>query len=262
MLNLRKKDNHMETTLPQDDLKLQEAFRIIISIDSFSDYIVDIAELVYNGNLDKENLEKILKEHKISRVQDIKEELLDLLIVYINLILKDHIITDNEKRNIELLKIYFKIKEGDFYKYRRDAIEDSLTRQFEILYADNIIDKDEALCNVGLQDLFDLSYDQIDGFKEKEVRNALERGATITDLDTVKYPKVFLMNNEVAGRSISKQVMIDVWNRDGGKCVECKSKDKLEYDHIIPFSTGGSNTFRNIQLLCESCNRKKKNKIG
>jgi hypothetical protein len=244
-----------------DNPELKEAFEIIISIDSFSDYIVDLAELVYTGNLDKLNIEKVLKEHNIENIKDIKEEILDLLIVYINLILKDHIITDIEKKNIETLKIYLKIKEGDFFKYRPDAIEDCLNRQFELLYGDNKIESNEALYNVGLQDLFDLSYDQFDTYKEKEVRNALERGASIADLDTAKYPKVFLLNNEVAGRSISKQVMIDVWNRDGGKCVKCGSQDKLEYDHIIAFSKGGSNTFRNIQLLCEACNRKKKNSI-
>ena len=53
-----------------------------------------------------------------------------------------------------------------------------------------------------------------------------------------------------------------VWQRDGGRCVECASKEKLEYDHIIPFSEGGSNTDRNLQLLCEPCNRSKGSKIG
>ncbi|MFZ3207366.1 MAG: tetratricopeptide repeat protein [Geobacteraceae bacterium] len=52
-----------------------------------------------------------------------------------------------------------------------------------------------------------------------------------------------------------------VWNRDGGCCVECASKEKLEYDHIIPHSKGGSDTERNIQLLCEKCNRSKHAKI-
>ena len=48
-----------------------------------------------------------------------------------------------------------------------------------------------------------------------------------------------------------------VWRRDNGRCVVCGSQEKLEYDHIIPISMGGSNTERNIQLLCEKHNRSK-----
>lgn len=252
----------MEMTLSKDDLELHEAFGIILSIESFSDYIADIAELIYNNELSRENLETILTDHKIRGVEDIKEELLDLLIVYINLILNDHIISDKEKRNIGLLKIYFKIKEGDFYNNRYYEVKDILNRQFERLYLDNSINKEEALQNVDLQDLFDLSYDQFDEFKEKEVRKALEQGADIFELDTAKYPKVSKTVNDDAGRSISQQVKDLVWNRDNGKCRECGSNEKLEFDHIIPFSKGGSNTYRNIQLLCEPCNRTKTNKIG
>ncbi len=56
---------------------------------------------------------------------------------------------------------------------------------------------------------------------------------------------------------ISDQVRMFVWQRDQGKCVVCGSREKLEFDHVIPFSKGGSNTDRNIQLLCETCNRSK-----
>jgi len=61
---------------------------------------------------------------------------------------------------------------------------------------------------------------------------------------------------------ISQETQDRVWNRDGGKCVKCGSAEKLEFDHIIPFSKGGANTYRNLQLLCEKCNRTKSNKIG
>ena len=61
---------------------------------------------------------------------------------------------------------------------------------------------------------------------------------------------------------IPQEVQDKVWNRDEGKCVNCGSQKFLEFDHIIPFSKGGSNTYRNLQLLCETCNRKKSNKIG
>jgi hypothetical protein len=63
-------------------------------------------------------------------------------------------------------------------------------------------------------------------------------------------------------RYIPKHVKREVWRRDQGKCIECGSKEKLEYDHIIPVSKGGSNTARNVQLLCENCNRTKSSKIG
>ncbi len=63
-------------------------------------------------------------------------------------------------------------------------------------------------------------------------------------------------------RNIPKSVMREVWRRDDGKCTQCGSNEYIEYDHIIPHAKGGSNTERNIQLLCESCNRKKSDKIG
>lgn len=61
--------------------------------------------------------------------------------------------------------------------------------------------------------------------------------------------------------TIPQNVKDKVWQRDNGMCVECGSKEKLEFDHIIPVVKGGSSTYRNIQLLCESCNRKKHDKI-
>jgi hypothetical protein len=56
---------------------------------------------------------------------------------------------------------------------------------------------------------------------------------------------------------IPEAVRLFVWQRDRGQCVTCGSTVRLEFDHIIPLADGGSNTERNIQLLCESCNRTK-----
>ena len=63
-------------------------------------------------------------------------------------------------------------------------------------------------------------------------------------------------------KAISNEVQVMVWNRDNGKCVQCGRNKNLEFDHIIPISQGGSNTARNLQLLCEKCNRSKGSKIG
>lgn len=61
---------------------------------------------------------------------------------------------------------------------------------------------------------------------------------------------------------IPQHVRIEVWQRDEGRCVECRRKENLEFDHIIPFSMGGADTVRNIQLLCEGCNRAKGASLG
>jgi HNH endonuclease len=60
---------------------------------------------------------------------------------------------------------------------------------------------------------------------------------------------------------IPESVRIGVWRRDGGCCARCGSRERLEYDHIVPLDKGGSNTVRNVELLCERHNREKGNKI-
>jgi 5-methylcytosine-specific restriction endonuclease McrA len=56
---------------------------------------------------------------------------------------------------------------------------------------------------------------------------------------------------------IPAAVRVFVWNRDGGRCSRCGGQERLEFDHIIPVALGGSHTSRNLQLLCETCNRSK-----
>lgn len=59
-------------------------------------------------------------------------------------------------------------------------------------------------------------------------------------------------------RIIPSNVKQAVWKRDNGKCVKCGTDMNLHFDHIIPFSKGGTSlTENNIQLLCMDCNYKK-----
>ncbi len=46
-----------------------------------------------------------------------------------------------------------------------------------------------------------------------------------------------------------------------GKCVLCGSSYRMEVDHIIPWSKGGTHDEANLQVLCMPCNRKKSNKL-
>ncbi len=97
----------------------------------------------------------------------------------------------------------------------------------------------------------------VNTFPQEAILKGFSPGGIIIMTNTRAYS-----NNNGPGRhSIPKAVKQEVWQRDGGKCVECGSKENLEYDHIIPISKGGANTARNIQLLCEKHNRSKSDKI-
>ena len=174
----------MNTFLFKNDIQLQKAFSYI-STQNFSSYIKKISALIRNNILDEHNLDKVLNEYDIKRITEIKEEILDMLLAYINFILSDNFITDIEAKNFKQLKRFFGVREGDFYKHRYREIENILDGQFKLIYSDNKIDTDEALHKVGLQELFDLGYDQFLQLINKEVRAALERGANPGELDSI-----------------------------------------------------------------------------
>ena len=59
-------------------------------------------------------------------------------------------------------------------------------------------------------------------------------------------------------RIIPATVKLEVWNRDGGKCRLCDASDELHFDHVLPFSRGGTSlTAENVQLLCARHNLQK-----
>ena len=63
-------------------------------------------------------------------------------------------------------------------------------------------------------------------------------------------------------RIIPQSIKLAVWKRDKGRCCICGSTDNLHFDHIIPFSKGGTSLDKkNIQLLCARHNLLKKDNI-
>lgn len=64
--------------------------------------------------------------------------------------------------------------------------------------------------------------------------------------------------NGFSSRYIKNETKTEVLVRDNHKCQSCGSDKKLEFDHIVPVSKGGSSEANNLQLLCRSCNRSKR----
>ncbi|GKS58595.1 hypothetical protein YTPLAS18_21220 [Nitrospira sp.] len=64
-------------------------------------------------------------------------------------------------------------------------------------------------------------------------------------------------------RIIPTAVKLEVWRRDGGKCCVCDATDELHFDHIVPFSKGGTSlTAENVQLLCARHNIQKRDSVA
>lgn len=65
-------------------------------------------------------------------------------------------------------------------------------------------------------------------------------------------------------KTVSGKVRQNVFMRDNYTCQICgatvKDGAKLELDHIIPVSKGGTNDEDNLQVLCQQCNREKHNR--
>ena len=63
-------------------------------------------------------------------------------------------------------------------------------------------------------------------------------------------------------RIIPTRVKLEVWKRDKGMCTVCNAEDELHFDHILPFSRGGTSLkAENIQLLCARHNLEKSARI-
>lgn len=99
--------------------------------------------------------------------------------------------------------------------------------------------------------------------KKIEERKVFKFKLKITDKTVDQNEKRIIELKEIDhNRIIPTSVKLEVWKRDKGHCVECGSTDNLHFDHILPYSKGGTSLkAENIQLLCARHNLQKHDKI-
>ena len=75
-----------------------------------------------------------------------------------------------------------------------------------------------------------------------------------------KLKGVFILGRPYKGHHLHTGVREKVFKRDNYKCVYCGASGngiRLEIDHVIPISNGGSHCMRNLVTSCRACNRRK-----
>lgn len=144
-----------------------------------------------------------------------------------------------------------------FKKHILSLHEEFITSKVKGLLTAQEVAKENEMKEILKQEILDKENRKINKEKSRQLKTQVRK-------ELIEEGVLSNLNESDLNRreQIPQDVLDRVWNRDGGKCVICGSQEKIEFDHIIPFSKGGSNTYRNIQILCENCNREKSNKIG
>lgn len=164
----------------------------IQSQKSENNSVNEIISIVVSKDATIDKLKKYLVEHD-GVLERIRNSALDYLLLYAYDTLKDDCITVEELNDFIALKKIFSIKQGDFIRYKEFEIQEILKQQFIRMYSDKFIDNKEAITQVNLQIMFDLSYDKFEEFKKEEVISALIGGADSRNLDISTLPKGFIL---------------------------------------------------------------------
>ena len=135
-------------------------------------------------------------------------------------------------------------------KFKKDLLPAELVKVYEKI-------KDGIWVYNGIFDLLDAWIEKSDN------RNVFKFKLHVTDKSIdQKETRIKELKDLDHNRIIPTSVKLEVWKRDKGRCVQCGSKDNLHFDHILPYSKGGTSLkAENIQLLCVRHNLEKRDKI-
>lgn len=146
--------------------ELQKTLSQIALKEQYSGITTELLRLIIHnpeGKIDPLARNEALKQAGIRRISDIKEHTLGVIIDYAKLCLEDGVLTDVEIKNITLLKVYFGIEDGDFYKnHLQKEVKEILFAQLDKLYEDGKLDEQESLLQSETQGMFGLSYNEFE----------------------------------------------------------------------------------------------------
>jgi hypothetical protein len=160
-------------------------------------------------------------------------------------LLPDQLIKTESELNHLFMNHDYKVRFNEFYNQHEVEIKKKIQEKRLLILQVSIINEKKIIKQEILE-------------RERKTQLYREVYTDLINQGVISKPTVDYIRRE----AIPQNVMDQVWNRDGGRCTKCGSQENLEFDHIIPFSKGGANTYRNLQILCKKCNVEKSNKIG
>ncbi len=232
---------HPDTVLTHADLSSKEGFSLQRGMNyrpqnkDYSIFLMSTApNAPYNDGFDAENKKLFYEGENISTREKPEPKEHDQ-----PFFTKTGILTNNGK--------FFKLAEN--YKLARRKKPEKIKVYEKI--------KNNVWTNKGFFYLIDAKYQYSEQENRKTFKFILEpvsahKGFTPEEYEDFEF-----------SRRIPPEVKRIVWERDNGKCAKCESVENLHFDHLIPFSKGGSSLDpKNIQVLCGRHNLEKSDKIS
>ena len=147
-------------------------------------YLQVVCDEITSGVIDKRKVDQILQQYNIHR-SVATVDFLHVIFAYIKIALEDEVLTQEEKDNIRFLKNLFHIQPGDFYYHNKLDVEKTIMDQLSKIYADDFITEEEAELKSAIQEVFDLTYDQMNDYAKIKAAVSIKKGAEPKDLDIV-----------------------------------------------------------------------------
>ena len=139
---------------------LREEFRRYLDSEELSGPIRSIGKLIASGAFSRASFDELMETEGLSGAPNLKGTLLDLTLAFTRKCVADHKLSAAEIDELETLVTIFRITEGDFYEFRREAVQEVISEQAMWMLGDQYVTEQEEVLQRDLQRLFGLSYDQ------------------------------------------------------------------------------------------------------
>ena len=181
-----------------DKYSFHEVFRRYLDSERISGAMRPICSLIASGAFSHASFDKLIANEGLSGAPNLKETLLDLILVFARECVEDHELSRAELDELEILTTVFRIEEGNFYELRRDAVQEVLGHQTRWMLQDRYVTNQEEVLQRDLQRLFGLSYDQYVALLRPLVRTHIDglenRKLAIQDREELKLIESCIQN--------------------------------------------------------------------
>ena len=137
-----------------------EVFRKYLDTRNLSDPIRSVVELLTSDVFSSDSFDRLVATEVQPNNLDIRENLLDLILVFARSCVDDHRLSEEEIYELENIAMIFRINKSDFRRLRSDAVNEIIYAQAVWILEDDYVTEKEEILQNDLQRLFGFSYDQ------------------------------------------------------------------------------------------------------